>query len=234
MIAMNHSELDDVPYWRDHYSRATENSRPIEGPSRFAEFVLDHMSRAAAVIDFGCGDGRDALYFASSGRQVIGIDAARPALDRLSRAAECRGLNVVALAADLRNVADIQRIRDAIARECRSGTRNIYARFFLHAIREPTRRLFFDLARELLIDGRGELLVEFRGAQDAATHHHFGEDHHRDYLDEERVRSQLEELGASITYSASGKGFAPYNGEDPWIVRIACEWRGSGLAVDSG
>jgi SAM-dependent methyltransferase len=45
------------------------------------------------VIDFGCGDGSEAIEIARHGaRQVIGIDVRHAALERASRAAELAGL----------------------------------------------------------------------------------------------------------------------------------------------
>ena len=216
---------DKVSYWHQHYAQLSSLLRPVARQSAFADFVRPRLDPEATVVDIGCGDGRDALFFASAGHRVLAVDAAQPALDRLNQAAESRALRISALRADLGQEHDVRRLRREIARTIGTGPRWVYARFFLHAAKEPARQHFFRLARELLEGRRGELVVEFRGLRDSLTRHHFGEDHHREYLDEEVVRTQLERLGATTTYAVSGRGLAPYEDEDPGVARIACVWR---------
>lgn len=63
-------------YWNKYY-----NSCEVpELPSQFAVFVLGEIN-PTAIIDIGCGSGRDALYFAGRGIPTIGIDGSASAVD---------------------------------------------------------------------------------------------------------------------------------------------------------
>jgi SAM-dependent methyltransferase len=55
---------------------------------------------AGAVLDAGCGTGENALYLASLGLSVVGIDVAETALAMARKKADERGLNAEFIAAD--------------------------------------------------------------------------------------------------------------------------------------
>lgn len=50
--------------------------------------------RPARVLDVGCGEGADALWLAEQGWDVTALDVSQVALDRASRQADQRGLQV--------------------------------------------------------------------------------------------------------------------------------------------
>jgi SAM-dependent methyltransferase len=53
-----------------------------------------------SVLDVGCGTGENALYLASLGKRVLGVDGAPAAIERARSKAEERGLRVPFLVAD--------------------------------------------------------------------------------------------------------------------------------------
>ncbi|MFW6276931.1 MAG: class I SAM-dependent methyltransferase, partial [Bacteroidota bacterium] len=57
----------------------------------------------AKALDLGCGEGRNAIYLARMGVEVKAIDAAVNGVKKLDKIACDKGLDIEAIAADLRN-----------------------------------------------------------------------------------------------------------------------------------
>lgn len=55
----------------------------------------------ATSIDLACGEGGDAIWLASQGWQVTGVDFAQAAIDRARAAAQARGVDATWIVADL-------------------------------------------------------------------------------------------------------------------------------------
>jgi methyltransferase (TIGR00027 family) len=67
---------------------------------------------AGSVIDLGCGTGENALYLASLGLDVTGVDAAPTAIARAREKAAERGIRATFLVADVLELAALGRIFD--------------------------------------------------------------------------------------------------------------------------
>jgi cyclopropane fatty-acyl-phospholipid synthase-like methyltransferase len=65
-----------------------------------------------SVLDVGCGTGENALYFASLGHDVWGVDSAPLAIERAQRKAAERGLSARFLVQDALALQDLGRIFD--------------------------------------------------------------------------------------------------------------------------
>jgi cyclopropane fatty-acyl-phospholipid synthase-like methyltransferase len=61
------------------------------------------------VLDVGCGTGENALYLASQGRRVVGVDAAPTAIARARAKAAERALPATFLVADALDLAKLRR-----------------------------------------------------------------------------------------------------------------------------
>ncbi len=57
--------------------------------------------KKGTVLDLGCGDGRNALYLAKEGFEVIGVDSAKIAIDTLNSYSKDPALNVKGVVAKL-------------------------------------------------------------------------------------------------------------------------------------
>src|SRR5581483_11351492 len=53
------------------------------------------------VLDLGCGEGRDSVFFAAAGHRVVAVDIAPAGLDKGQRLARARQVRVTWVAADL-------------------------------------------------------------------------------------------------------------------------------------
>ena len=69
------------------------------------------------VIDVGCGTGENALYLASTGLMVVGVDAAPTAIARAKEKARLRGSGATFLVADALALASLERTFD-VAIDC--------------------------------------------------------------------------------------------------------------------
>jgi len=90
---------DSERFWDERYR--TEEAVPERGP---AGFLVEHrhlLPTAGCALDVAMGSGRNALYLASLGYEVTGIDVSGVAVERCRAEAERRGLRVEAVQADL-------------------------------------------------------------------------------------------------------------------------------------
>jgi cyclopropane fatty-acyl-phospholipid synthase-like methyltransferase len=61
----------DKVYWEKFYKQQNKDLKP----SLFAKYVYDTYAKSGqTLIELGCGNGRDAIYFANKGLHVNAID----------------------------------------------------------------------------------------------------------------------------------------------------------------
>src|SRR5207237_589295 len=70
-------------------------------PSALAREAAALTGHRARVIDLGCGEGRDTVFLAEQGHEVIGIDLSIEGLQKAQRLAERRGAHVQCVCAAL-------------------------------------------------------------------------------------------------------------------------------------
>ena len=90
---------DSERFWDERYR--TEEAVPERGP---ADFLVEHrrlLPPQGDALDVAMGTGRNALYLASLGYAVTGIDVSGVGVERCRTEAERRGLRIEAVQADL-------------------------------------------------------------------------------------------------------------------------------------
>ena len=106
-------EIEIKEYWEDFY----KSNPDLISPSSFSKFVFDHLNLKDSnysVVDIGCGNGRDSLYFTNNNLKVTSVDN----FDNLEMTSILS--NYIKL-----DIKDFNISADLF-----------YARFFLHAIDE--------------------------------------------------------------------------------------------------
>ncbi len=206
---------DRLDYWDSFYGRL---SLPLPSlPSQFAAFALGEMFALGAaegvegVIEFGCGNGRDSHFFSTYGFDLLALDASAEAIQLCrSHSRYERASFVQSRATDAR-----EEIEGFLKGKKRVA---VYARFFLHAIREEEQNDFLTLLGRLLPTGC-LLFLEYRTVADAEQEKVFGDGHFRRYLDHRATLAGIEAAGFSVLYEIEGRGFAKYRDEDAKVGR---------------
>lgn len=197
-------------YWADYYAHTVHAEA-----SSFARFVHDRLGPApVTVVDIGCGDGRDSVWFATQGRTVVGLDRAGVAIEHAREKAEQAGL--VPARFEVCDLADEVALAEVLSQE--DDPLVFYSRFVLHAIDEPTQSALQDA-----VDARarpGDLFVaEFRTDKDEervkAHPKHF-----RRYQSAAGFLADLRERGWVVDHEVESDGLAPWGDEDPVLCRV--------------
>lgn len=200
----------------DHWNRFYRSSSVPRVPSQFSAFVASEEPDSTAVVDFGCGNGRDALFFARHGKRVVGMDASKSAISECQRSADEQGLSATFLNADV------------LVDECAKlalgeiggieGRVVVYARFFLHAITLEAEEMLLTHAAKILEDRDGIFALEFRTSRDAHQTK-VTPDHYRRFVDPVDFIVRASRHGLKSRYLVEGFGLAKYKDDDAHVAR---------------
>lgn len=211
-IAAPVNRVEQREYWDTFYSRPG-----IAGamwPSQFAAFVFGEIDRQADLIDIGCGTGRDALFFATQGLNVIGVDSSEAAIGVCRSIQREWGLKSVNF---LHASIDDPDLLDQVLLYRAGGSPIIYARFFLHAITEEQEDTFLKFADAVCVKG-GTLAAEFRTVRDAAQTK-VTPPHYRRFMEPMALLERTHRHGFLTRYYVEGFGFAKYGTDDAYVAR---------------
>ncbi len=201
-------------YWASFYAR-----KEFTGGSSFFELVNARPDMPDAVVDIGCGDGRDSCAFGGAGRTVLGIDQSPIGVRRAAEHAEQSGLSdrVRFAECDVADVDEVGRLVDELVAGC-DGPVLFYLRFFLHAVPEDVQERLLDAIRSH--SRAGDLFAaEFRTDKDATRAKAHGK-HYRRFQNAAEFKSSLTALGFEVLYDVEDTGLSPYGDEDPVLYRI--------------
>jgi tellurite methyltransferase len=206
----------DKEYWENFYKMRNEDLKP----SLFAKYVRKNFAvEGNSLIELGCGNGRDAIFFAGEGLNVYAVDQCENEIKFLTSEYELFR-NLVFRAADFSNLKDGNLVDI------------IYSRFTLHAISKEQESRTLAWAYKNL-NKNGYFCIEVRGQKNEL--YKLGEkvknendtylynNHCRRFLNFETLCISIKQLGFSIIVAAEEKGFAPFAGEDETYIRIIAE-----------
>ena len=103
---------DAERYWDERYGQ--EEATPERGP---AAFLVEHrhlLPSRGRALDVAMGTGRNALYLASLGYEVTGIDVSGVAVERCRQEAARRSLRIEAVQADLESYGLPRAVYDVV------------------------------------------------------------------------------------------------------------------------
>jgi tellurite methyltransferase len=206
----------DKNYWENFYKQQNEKLEP----SLFAKYVLENLAkRGHALVELGCGNGRDAIFFASEGLNVKAIDQCQHEISVLN-AKYKNSRNLIFHADDFTSLSDIDLVDI------------IYSRFTIHSIsKEQEQRTLEWTYRNsktggyFCIEVRGQkneiykLGEQVKGETDAFIYN----GHYRRFINFDDLCQSLEQIGFTIFFAAEQKGFAPFEGKDETYVRIIAQ-----------
>lgn len=203
----------DKNYWETYYSKRINE----ELPSLFAKFVVEKINgENLKLIELGCGNGRDAIYFSSQNFTVFAIDQCSNEINFLNE--------------KFKNNSDIQFVNEDFTKLSISEMFDIvYSRFTLHSIlskeEDDVLKWTFDH-----LNSDGHFCIEVRGQKNEIfqkgepvenEENAFVLDgHFRRFINFETFCNKLKSIGFKIDYAEEQKGFAPFNGLDETFIRI--------------
>jgi SAM-dependent methyltransferase len=200
---------DRASYWDEYYAARATTRRPL--PSQFATFVAGELERPHRVIELGCGNGRDSIFFASYGHDVTGVDGSEAAVHACADLAAALGEGPTFLQSAIDDPALVQRLTGS------PGPHLVYARFFVHAITDEEEQRFLDLAATLTSPG-DLLAVEYRTIRDRVGAKETGT-HYRRFVLPATFQARALERGFEVTYAVEGFGFAKFRHDDAYVAR---------------
>ena len=204
----------DKKYWEAFYQIQNEDLKP----SLFAKTVREtYVKPTQSLIELGCGNGRDAVFFANEGVIVTAIDQCENEIEFLKMRYQHLA-NCIFHSNDFSSLNDFETPFDIV-----------YSRFTLHSVSEAEEQRTLQWAYKNLRAG-GRLCIEVRGQKNEI--YKFGEkvkgeadayiynNHYRRFLNFNELCNLLVSLGFSLDFAIEEKGFAPFAGQNETFIRI--------------
>ena len=201
-------------YWNLFYS---QNPGVLE-PSPFAMHVrheIGETSGTTSLLEVGCGNGRDSVYFANEGFVVTAIDASEASI------AQCQATHDSSI--------DFRHGKLAMPETSESGYDVIYSRFVLHAM-TPDEETEFLLAAASRLNPGGFLFIECRSILDPMARK--GEvlspnerihGHYRRFIVPEDLNTSVKKVGLDVISMVESNGLAVFGDEDPVVIRLTAK-----------
>ena len=205
-------------YWDSYYA-----SSPELKPSTFAEFVIhNYVKPNSRIIDYGCGNGRDAFLFAQVCR-TLGVDVSENAISaNKKRSAEIgKEKNL-----SFHHLSE----KSKLEKYLESFSPNIfYARFVFHSLNEETESQILKSISQRLPLG-GLLCAEmrtvndplyFKGIKISKNERIYG--HYRRFIDAKDFLKKLSDLNFSILFSEESQGLSVIGDDNPVLLRVIAQ-----------
>lgn len=202
--------IDNTEYWNRYY----QNKVCSTLPSPFAQYVSTLVEPGKTLVDLGCGNGRDAIYFAGQGLNVVGMDLSASAIEMLQA----------------QNIPNARFVcGDFISDPTHTpGCYDYaYSRFTIHAINPKQETMLLQAMYQALKPG-GKFFIEVRSVHDpiygkgqpVERNAFFYDNHYRRFIVLGELTHSLEQCGFRVEYAREQTGFAPYGNDDPPVIRI--------------
>jgi len=200
----------DKNYWNGYYSKAPKE---ISMPSDFAKFVMDHMQAGKKLIDLGCGNGRDSVYFCNNGIRVTAVDSSKSAIEFIDN----YQIPIFAVCDDFVETKALACIDYDYC----------YARWTIHAINKAQQNKLLPNVYHALNEN-GLLFVEVRTINDAkygqgeplGEHEFFFDNHYRRFIDPSKLITQIKEVGFEIVSHEESDAFSVVGSDAPTLLRL--------------
>jgi len=201
----------DKKYWEKYYIK----HRSPGNPSPFAEEVISYLKPKTTLLDLGCGNGRDTVFFSNNNIHVTGIDQTIDQIDYLNKNFASESLKFIC--DDFTKITKLNGLFDSI-----------YSRFTFHAISEEQEDWVLQWIKENLKPD-GLFLLEVRSVNDIL----FNEgvevvneknakitSHYRRFSNYNIIKQKIVDLGLTIIFSVEEDNLAKYKDENPIVIRI--------------
>lgn len=176
-----------------HWQKFYKTNKPIKKSSPFAKYAAPLFRENSLIYDLGSGNGRDSIFFAKKGFDVISVDPNGEPYKHMDNLMHMK-ININTL------TKKTKQVKNSI----------IYSRFFIHAIdKRQTKQLIEWMSSGLFI-------AEFRIKGDEPVLY---KDHKRTLWDEDEFKKLFNRREWKSRFWVS-RGVAKYKNEDPLIMRV--------------
>lgn len=209
----NEDDFDrDKQYWNQYYS---ESRVDLSAPSPFAVAISQYLAPGKHLLELGCGNGRDSLYFLQKGLRVTAVDVSDRAVNALNKQT-MENDDALFICDDFVKCQSLFQIQFDY----------IYSRFTLHAINEMQENELLKNIKSGLSCG-GMLFVEARTTHDEL----FGKgkqvgrnafiynEHYRRFIVVDEFLQKLRQHGFEILSIEEKNGLSKTNDSDPVLMR---------------
>jgi hypothetical protein len=207
----------DLIAWNDLY-RDRRHEVP-KGPSSFARWTDDLLPHGAGIAELGSGTGRDAAWFARSGRPVRAYDFSGAAVRQTRRRLVSEGVSASAVAAVTLNDRRSALVTGAELAGA-DAPLNLYARGLVGCLDDEALDHLCLLAAMALRRGTS-LFLEFPATGTTAPTEPV--DLHR-RVDPERVAAAITARGGTVDLLEVGAGLDFLDRPDPHVARLVARW----------
>lgn len=202
--------IDNTAYWNQYY----QNKICSTEPSPFARYVSTLMEPGREMVELGCGNGRDAVYFAGLGMEITALDLSDDAISQLQAR---KVAHASFLCGDFINAPIHQAESYDYA----------YSRFTMHSINLNQEQVLLQNVFRGLRPG-GKFFIEVRSVHDPICgkgealerNAYFYDNHYRRFIVLSELKERLSHQGFRLEYAEERTGFAPYGNDDPPVIRI--------------
>ena len=196
-------------FWDQHYSKFN-----ISEPSDFAKFCMEkHLNSKLPILEFGCGNGRDGLFFMKNNFNYTGYDISKSAVLKFKESLvdleiKSQILNKSFVDFEVNTNDEIQ----------------IYSRFTLHSIDLKSQEIILNKLKQLNTQFTFFLEVrtiydEFFGKGKKLEKNEFVDTHYRRFIDPREFINIINK-DFNIEYLKLSKGLAKFKNEDPTVLRM--------------
>lgn len=191
-----------MEYWDNFYNKNFEFTTKN---SDFSEWCFNYFTDKSKIklLDIGCGNGRDLIFFEKNEISVLGIDKSIEAINNLKKL----GKNVQ---------------NECILDFDYSMFNTLYCRFIIHTLNQlELEKLFTSLSYSY---PNTNLFIETRISDNINQSKDFnsgiGETHKRYLYNKETILSLIEKSRFEVKELIISKGLSPIESEDPLILRL--------------
>jgi len=198
----------------EHWNKYYESADLIYEPSTFSQSVSKELCDISNLLEIGCGNGRDAIFFSKMGHNVIALD---PSKEAITLCRELHGESTVKF-----KEATLPEYVKFIGEKFDA----IYSRFCFHAMTEAEEIENIKVAYEIL-NPKGRIYIECRSINDplskkgeviSPTERIYG--HYRRFIIMDELETRLIHAGFVIISKEESDNLAVLGDENPVVIRI--------------
>jgi SAM-dependent methyltransferase len=198
----------DVGYWNEYYG----NKRAPKPPSDFAKFAFGHMQSGKLLIDLGCGNGRDSMFFCCNGIKVTAVDSSKGAIESFDK-----DFAILAVCDDFTKTNALRCVEYDYC----------YARWSIHAINKAQQdellpNVYYSLKSGGLFFSESRTIndVKYGQGKPLGEHEYFADEHYRRFIDTDAFLKQLISIGFEIVYAEESDKFSVMGDDSPSLIRV--------------